>query len=125
VIKDEKGNNIDVLDKMAESHRKLTETALEYNTQKAELKYRYPEEGVIIERRYVPLRAQTIEQIEKELGLSSELTKTKKKIDKKYAPFVGEAVTAAPEKQTVVADPTYKEKPKPGVETPARLKLTK
>ncbi len=93
---DEKGNKIDVIPKIAESHKELLKTNEDYLHAKSELKYRFPEEGAFIERKYVPLRVQTIEQIEKEVGINGDLTRTKKLIDKKYETFVGPKPVEAP-----------------------------
>jgi len=125
IIKDEKGNSLDVLEQIAEAHRKLKEVVADYNKEKAELKYRFPEEGALIERRYMPLRVQTLEQIEREMGLTGELTKAMEKIAKKYATFMEDEAPRAPTPAPIAVDPTYKEKAKPGEEAPVRLKLTK
>ncbi len=87
-IKDEKGNGSDILDGIVETHKKLVEAHKNYEGERAEIKYRYPGEGDLVERRYMPLRPPTLHQVEKELGLTGELTQLKKKIDQKYAPFV-------------------------------------
>ena len=84
---DEKGNRLDILKAIAETHKTLKENESEFNKEVDDLKYRFPEEGALIERRYVPRRSKTIEQIEREMGLDYELTKIKKKVDEKYAPF--------------------------------------
>ena len=120
---DEKGKPINVLQAIAETHRKLKEATEGYNKEKEELKYRFPEEGMVIERRYVPMRFQSVEQIEKEMGLDGELTRTKKKIDKKYLTFMGdEDIKPIPQKLKG-PEPTLKEI-KHGEETPPRLKLS-
>jgi hypothetical protein len=85
--RDEKGNEIDVLGEMTKVHKELVETLAEYTKESDELRFRYPEEGTVINRKYVPLHEQSLEQIEKEMGLDGDLTRTKAKIDKKYAPF--------------------------------------
>lgn len=125
--KDEKGNEIDILQKIADEHKKMKGVVADYNKEKAELKYRYPEEGALIERRYMPLRERSLEQIEREIGLAGELTRTKAKIDKKYAPFTKDEAPPPP-KTTTLAEPTVKEAPKAGAATeeglPPKLKLS-
>lgn len=86
---DDKGKPIDVLGKIVEEHKSLLTTIKDYNKEQEELKYRYPEEGVLYQRKYLPMKELTIEQIENEVGLDAELTKTKLKIEKKYEAFVG------------------------------------
>lgn len=120
---DEKGKPIDVLETIAGSYKKLKQTVEEYNTEKSELKYRFPEEGARIERRYVPLRVQSLEQIEKNSGLDGELTRTKMKIDKKYATFVGDTL-AKPPPRAPAAESTLKDKVKEAHKDEGRLKLS-
>ncbi len=130
VIADEKGVKIDVMKKIGESQRELIKALGDYNHDKDELKYRYPEEGALIERKYVPMRGQTVEQVEKELGLNGDLTRTKQAVDKKYEAFVGEKPILAP-KATVNPEATLKKthskksshEPANG-EKPERLKLS-
>lgn len=125
VALDDKGKPIDVLATISSSHSELKKTVQDYNQARGELKYRYPEEGARIERRYVPLRAQSIEQIEKEIGLDSELTVTKKKIDKKYEVFMREEQVAPEPKQQEMPESTLKDiKPKRHAEQPQRIKLS-
>lgn len=118
---DEKGNPIDVLGAIASTHKELRELVEEYNRDREELKFRFPEEGALIERRYVPLRAQTVEQIEKLSGLDGELTRTKKKVDKKYATFMVDEVKPPPKPN--LPESTIKEI-HPRDEPPKRLKLS-
>lgn len=121
---DEKGKPVDVLETITTAFSDLKKTVKDYNAERDELKYKYPEEGARIERRYVPLRAQSIEQIEKEIGLNGELTRTKKKIDKKYAPFVGEDfIEPAPPKGTAPDSPANIEAEKAA--GPTRIKLSR
>ena len=119
---DEKGQPVDLISQIAASHKELKDTVGMYNKEKDELKYRYPEEGQLIERRYVPLRPQSLEQIEKEIGIDAELSKTKIKIDKKYATFVGDTVVPPPKIEK--PESTLKET-KPNPQAPERLKLKK
>lgn len=52
-----------------------------------EIKYRFPDKGKESDRRYLPLRKQSLESVDTEIGLDSELTRVKSKIDRKYASF--------------------------------------
>lgn len=119
----EKGHTPQTLEQISTSYKQLTDIIKTYNADRAELKYRFPEEGALIERRYVPLREQSLEQIEKEIGLNGELTRTKKKIDKKYATFIDDGVKPIPQKKKFEVESTLREKPKPGEES-QRLKLS-
>ncbi len=120
---DDKGNPIDLLASIAENHKKLKETIAEYSVEKAEMKYRFPEEGVLIERRYVPMREQSLEQIELEMGLDGDLIATKKKIDKKYGSFMGDDLAKPAPQMPKAPESTIKRTRVTGDE-PKRLKLS-
>ena len=82
--------------RIAEAQKELTKTYEEYLKAKNELKYRFPEEGALIERRYVPLREKSLEQVEKEMGLHGDLTRIKLAIEKKYGSVSGEKAPPPP-----------------------------
>ena len=87
IVKQEKGNHLDILEVIVTQHRELAKSHKEYDEERKEIKYRYPGGADLVERRYLPLRAPTIEQLEREMGLDGELTLLRKKIDTKYAHF--------------------------------------
>jgi hypothetical protein len=78
-----------VLDEIVTAHRDMKKAMEDYEVEKRELVYRFPEEGALINRRYLPMRPKTLDQLEKELGLDGELTRLKQNIDKKYVSVVG------------------------------------
>ena len=88
IVKQEKGEHLDILEVIVTQHRELAKSHAEYDAERKEIKYRYPGGADLVERRYLPLRAPTIEQLEKEMGLDGELSLLRKKIDTKYASFV-------------------------------------
>ncbi len=61
-----------------------------YNRIKSDLLLRYPNKGEQLERRYKTQSKRSVEQMEGAAGLDELLTRTKKIIDKKYAPFLAE-----------------------------------
>ena len=77
---------------IVQSYDDLVKSMKEYNRQKETLKYKYPEEGEMIERRYLPMRAKPLNDYENTSGFNAELTQLKKKIDKTYAPFIDSPV---------------------------------
>ncbi len=85
-----------------------------YNRIKMDLKLRYPNQGEQLERRYQTQSKRTVEEMEGAAGLDELLTRTKKVIDKKYAPFLEE------EEQRTQAKP---EVPAGQDEKPKRLRL--
>lgn len=130
VLLDEKGAKVDLIPKIAEAHKELEKAAEEYETGRNDMEYHFPEKGALIERRYLPIHVQTVEQIEKELGINGELTLTKQALDKKYESLVGEKPAIAP-KPKGRAEATLKEThPKKTAEEnskngqPERLKLS-
>jgi hypothetical protein len=68
-------------------HSELLKSVKEYNTLRQELKYKFPKKSDSTTRQYLPLREETLEEIENELGLSGILNRIKSKIDKKYQTF--------------------------------------
>jgi hypothetical protein len=125
VMLDEKNVKIDVIKKIGESYKELVKSTEDYNKAKDELTYRYPEEGALIERKYVPMRVQTLEQIEKETGLNGDLTRTKEAIDKKYEVFTGEK-KIMPDKRVDQPESTLKDTKnvESSPDQPQRLKLS-
>lgn len=62
----------------------------QFNKLKTELKLRFPKRGEQLDRRYQTQTKRSIEEAEAAAGLDELLTKTKKSIDQKYAPFMTE-----------------------------------
>ena len=122
-VRDEKNNKVDVLAEIATTHGLLKTHVEDYNKAKNELRYRYPEEGALIERRYVPMRLQTLEQIEREIGIEGRLDRLKVKSDKKYEPFIGkkpeEVAPAEPQPKPTLKERSQSEEEK----NKKRLKL--
>jgi hypothetical protein len=86
-----------------------------YNKVKADLTYRYPNQGEILDRRYHTQSKRSMEELEGVAGLDELLTRTKKVVEKKFAPFMPEEQAQTKPK---VAQPAAEEKPK-------RLRLEK
>lgn len=59
-----------------------------YNSIRYELKYRYPERDDFTERRYLPMRQATAEDMEKDLNIDDQLTRVRRKVEVKYAPIL-------------------------------------
>ena len=55
---------------------------------KDQIKYRFPAKGDALDRRYVPMRVQSVEQMEEDVGIDAELTMLRRKINDKYKPFL-------------------------------------
>lgn len=94
----------EIVEQMIERHRQLIDEIKRYNEARHQLKYRFPEKDDSTERRYLPLKEQSLEQMEQEMGLDADLTRVKKMVDKKYAPLnqpeAGEPVTTIRPKKT-------------------------
>lgn len=83
----EKKMFIGILNTIAKDRDKDVEA---YNKLKTEVKLRYPKAGVAIDRRYSTHQKKSVEELEGVAGLDELLSRTKKVIDKKYAPFLAE-----------------------------------
>jgi hypothetical protein len=108
---EEKQAAIKELVELADQRNKDVEA---YNRLKAELTYRFPDQGRQLERRYQTQNKRSVEEMEGAAGLDDLLTRTKKIIEKKYAPFMEDA-----DKKTPTAKIT------PPEDKPVRLKLEK
>lgn len=118
-IKDDKNNRQNILDVIVEQHKGLLKSYEQFNEELRSITYRYPSKGEEISRKYLPMRAKTLEQVEREMGLSGELDALKEKIDAKYQAFAPpEEPTPTPTKaaSTVIDKKAAK---------PNRLKLSK
>ena len=67
------------------AHEKLNKEIQDYNRVRNEVRYLYPAKDKLAVRRYLPIRKQTIEQIEKEMGLDAQLTAIGHQVQRKYA----------------------------------------
>lgn len=86
----------------------------DYNKLKTDLSLRYPNQGEHLNRRYQTQTKRTVEELEGVAGLDELLTRTKKMVEKKFAPIVAEAeLKEAKERKTapVKAVPPAEEKP--------------
>lgn len=86
-----------------------------YNKVKSDLAYRYPNQGEALQRRYQTQSKRSVEELEGVAGLDELLTRTKKVVEKKFAPF-------KPEEDEKRAIPKIAQ---PEQEPPKRLKLEK
>ncbi|MCC7403342.1 MAG: hypothetical protein IT288_03005 [Bdellovibrionales bacterium] len=80
-----------VVEEMKTVHTGMQKAIQDYNEVVKELNYKYPQKDDDSERKYLPMRSRSLEQIEKEMGLDAVLSAAKGRVDKKYAPLVDEA----------------------------------
>lgn len=79
----------EIIRQMVTAHNDMKKDIEEYNRLRAEVKYRFPNKGEDIERRYVAIGQRSLEELERGSGLDQVLDKTKAKIEKKYRSFQG------------------------------------
>ena len=108
---DEKQRIIKQMNEVTTDRNKAAE---EYNRVKSDLNLRYPNQGTHLDRRYQTQSKKSVEELEGAAGLDELLTRTKKMIDKKFAPFAENEASKSTEKKK----PTLRED-----EKPARLRL--
>lgn len=82
---------------MAEAHRKMVEANNKLVDIHNHMKYRFPEKDDESLRRYYPERVESLEQMEREVGLEAELTQLKVLIKKVYSVFLSEEFKAEQE----------------------------
>ena len=83
----EKARLIAALNDVAKDRNKDVE---QYNRIKMDLKLRYPNAGVAMDRHYATQQKKSVEELEGVAGLDELLTRTKKVIDRKFKPFLEE-----------------------------------
>lgn len=64
------------------------ENVKEYSTLRHDLRYRYPNKGEEIDRRYIPQQEKSLHELSQTSALDEQLTAAKKRMDKKYAPLM-------------------------------------
>lgn len=80
----------EIVKRMTRIYEELKEEMGYYNKLKAKIAHRFPNKNKYIEQRYLPMRLQSLEQLEGQSGLDVELTLLRKKIQKTYEPFTSE-----------------------------------
>ena len=86
-ISEDENEQKDFYQQALTEHAEMKKSIKEYNSIREELKYKYPKKNDQTERRYLPMREETIEDIVNESGISGILSRIKKKIDAKYKKF--------------------------------------
>lgn len=122
-ILDSNGKKMKVLPQIIHAYKDLMKSMNEYNHQKEILKYRYPEEGAVIDRHYVLMHKKSLHDYETQSGLDLELSRIKKKIDHKYAPFTKHKIKPTAE-QIDRAHGIHRAKLQKNSNTAGRLKLS-
>lgn len=69
-------------------HEELKVQTKIYNEQYRIIKYNFPDKGDHSKRQYLPMRVDTLEELEQGIGLESDLTSARKKVESKYAPLL-------------------------------------
>jgi hypothetical protein len=110
----EKMHAVEELNRIAKERNKDVEA---YNRIKMDVKLRYPNQGISLERRYNTQQKKTVEELEGAAGLDEMLTRIKRVIDQKYEPFLAEEEKREKKQPTIVKS-LDEEKPK-------RLRLEK
>ncbi len=77
-----------IIAKMLDVHNRLKKAITEYNELAPVIKYRFPAKGRAYQRQYVPEKLQSIEQMEKEMGLDYDLTHLRQLVQRKYSTMV-------------------------------------
>ena len=105
----------DIIRQMVELTTTRNKDVDSYNKVRSELTYRYPTQGEALQRRYQTQNKRSVEELESVAGLDELLTRTKKVVEKKFAPFKPEEDEA--KVKSKIAQPQE--------EAPKRLRLEK
>lgn len=74
----------EIIRQMISVHKEIKQNAKEYDQQRALLKYRYPEKGMMEKREYERIEVKSLEEMENQISLSSSLKRTLKKVRSQY-----------------------------------------
>lgn len=114
-----------LVEEMKKVHSDNQKAIQSYNKLVKELKYRFPEKGDHSERKYLPMRSRSLEQIEREMGLDAVLSEAKDRVDRKYAPIVEESKRKERERKKAKNFPEEIEAPKKKKKKNERLRLVR
>jgi hypothetical protein len=98
-----------IIKQMVEVTNDRNKSALEFNKLKSELSLRYPNQGEHLDRNYRTQSKKTVEELEGAAGLDELLTRTKKIVEKKFAPFN----PPQPEVKKAKVEEVSEDRPKP------------
>lgn len=79
-----------IMQEMLALHKSRQKLVQKHNSLYREVEFKYPGKGERVLERSQPIQNKTFEEMEKESTLDAQLAQTKKAIDQKYKPFVGE-----------------------------------
>lgn len=96
----------DLLEEIVQAHKTYQDSVDRYNSERRNLKYRFPGEGDIIERRYMVIQEKSVEEVGREIGVDGDLTHLTRIIEQHYKAFVEEeAGTASPNARPTIRRP--------------------
>lgn len=87
----DKNKRLDLVEKMKTVKQEHDETVDKYTDLRDEIRFKFPDKGKTIMRRYAPMQKKTMQQLEKRSTLDEDLTKAKKAAEKAYRPFIRKA----------------------------------
>ncbi len=93
----------EIIKLLQQEHRELQGLIKDHAAQLGVLKYRYPERGVAVQRKYKRFDSKSLEEMEKTIGLEGHLRQAREKVKKVYGEETSSArkpATAESEKKT-------------------------
>lgn len=87
----DKNKRLDLVEKMKAVKQEHDETVDKYTDLRDEVRFKFPDKGKTIMRRYAPMQKKSMQQLEKRSTLDGDLTKAKKAAEKAYRPFIRKA----------------------------------
>jgi|GEM_PF-1145041 hypothetical protein len=74
----------EIVKQMVTTHKTLQQNVKDYDQQRALLKYRYPEKGMVGEREYERIEVKSLQDMENEMSVSSSVKRTLNKVRLQY-----------------------------------------
>ncbi len=87
----DKDTKLVLIEQMKTVKKEIDEAADKYNELRDEVRFKFPDKGRALVKRYAPMQKKTMQQLEKRSTLDTDLTKAKKAAEKAYRPFIRRA----------------------------------
>lgn len=82
---------LEIIERMKEIKKERDEIVEKFNTVRDEIRFKFPDKGRAVMRRYAPMQKKTVEQLEKRSTLDADLSNAKESADRVYRPFIKKA----------------------------------
>lgn len=86
-----KDKKLALIEEMKTVQQERDDAAEKFNKLRDEVRFKFPDKGKTVMRRFAPMQKKTVKQLEKRSTLDADLTSAKKAAEKAYRPFIRKA----------------------------------